>query len=276
MRAISLFIIGLFNIAQVFAQVDLARLQQEYVSRKPDLDSMYAYPNVPFDSLRTLNEEGIGISFWWMPHEKNKGTALLVHGFLMNKSLMLSRAKIYYDLGYNVVLMDLRARGQSSGASTTSGPGISSDVTAVMDYYAKNFNVYGPLILVGYSHGGRAVVFAAEKKPEMVKAVVLESIPYSLAESFRRIYKVDPPPIPEGNITKAFGTISKTPILLMVGSNDTAIIPEEAQKIKDLFANPASQLKIFDGGGHNLMVEKSKPFYMEEVKSFLSIVMKSD
>jgi hypothetical protein len=35
------------------------------------------------------NKEGISISSWWLPHEKNKGTILLIHGFAMNKSHML-------------------------------------------------------------------------------------------------------------------------------------------------------------------------------------------
>src|SRR4030095_5831986 len=209
----------------------------------------------------------------WMPQEKNKGTVLLVHGFLMNKSHMLSRAKIYYDLGYNVIIMDLRARGQSGGDSTTSGPEIRSDVMAVMDYYSNNLREYGPLILVGYSHGARAIVFAAEKKPENVKAIILESIPYSLTESFKRTYKMTPPPIPEGDILHAFGAISKIPILLMIGDNDTAIIPGKAKKIKDENKNPLSQVVVMEGAGHNLTIEKYRSLYTDSIKAFLFNVM---
>lgn len=32
--------------------------------------------NVAFDSLKATRKEGIAISFWWMPHEKNKGTLM--------------------------------------------------------------------------------------------------------------------------------------------------------------------------------------------------------
>jgi uncharacterized protein len=255
---------------QVFAQPDFKKLQHEYISRKPALDTMQAYPAVAFDSLKTVNEEGIPISFWWMPREKNKGSVLLVHGFSMNKSHMLSRARIYYDLGYNVIVMDLRARGQSGGETTTSGPEIRSDVIAVMDYYSNKLKEYGPLILVGYSHGGRAVVFAAERKSTNVKAIILESIPYSLAESFKRTYKFSPPPIPEGNIEQAFNTISKTPLLLMIGSNDQAIINEEAEKIKATFQNTASRSVVFEGAGHDLTVQKYQALYCESIKTFLT------
>jgi len=273
MKRYKIVIACIFCSLQLGAQIDLAKLRQEYMSRKPALDSMYAYPNVHFDSLRTTSENGISISFWWMPREKKKATILLVHGFNMNKSHMLPRAKIYYDLGYNVLLMDLRARGQSGGQIATPGPEIRADVAAVMQYYTTKLNDYGPLVLAGYSHGGRAVVFAAEKNLSIVKAIILESVPYSLAESFRRTYKTDPPPIPEGNISAAFQAIAEVPVLLMVGSNDLAIIPDEAKKIKGFLKNKNSQLVIFENAEHDLSKDKNRELYKQSIRSFLVDVL---
>jgi len=276
MKKIQLLSISLLLVMQSLAQADFEKLRREYISRKPALDTMRAYPDVAFDSIKVMSSEGIPISFWWMPgakgkgqKAKGKGTLLLVHGFMMNKSHMLARAKIYYELGYNVIVMDLRARGQSGGATTTSGPEIRSDVIAVMDYYENKLKDYGPLVLAGYSHGGRAVVFAAEKKPQNVKAIILESIPYSLSASFKRTYKMDPPPIPEGNIAAAFRTISTIPILLMTGENDAAIIPEEANEIKASNNNSASSFVSFKGGGHDLSGGKFRELYVESIKLFL-------
>jgi pimeloyl-ACP methyl ester carboxylesterase len=270
MKKLQILVFGTLLFGQSFAQLDLQKLLQEYISRKPFLDSMHAYPDVAFDSLKVVNKEEIPISFWWMPQGKNKGTALLVHGFMMNKSDMLSRAKVYYDLGYNVIVMDLRARGQSGGTAATSGPEIRADVIAVMDYYETHLNQYGDLILVGYSHGGRAVVFAAEKKPGNVRAIILESIPYSLAASFRRTYKMDPPPIPEGNISAAFNTISGIPVLLMTGDADLAIVPDEAAEIRKSNKNPLSQFVTFKGAGHNLFAGISRSLYIQSTKFFLA------
>jgi len=264
----------LFSAIQVFGQIDFSKMQQEYMSRKPALDSMRAYPDVPYTSIKVMSSEGINISFWWIPREKNKGTVLLVHGFEMNKSQMLPRAKVYYEFGYSVLLMDLRARGESGGTATTSGPEIRSDVLAVMDYYDKNLGDYGPLLLAGYSHGGRAAVFAAEQKPGSVKAIILESIPYSLSEGFKRIYKVTPPPFPEGDIENAFRTVSKVPILLMIGEKDNAIVPEEAEKIKGLWQNPGSRLVIFPGAARNLIQAQFKSLYVQSIQAFLMEVMK--
>jgi len=187
---------------------------------------------------------------------------------------MLARAKMYYEMGYNTIVMDLRARGQSGGDSATSGPEIRSDVIAVMDYYSTQLKAYGPLILVGYSHGARAVVFAAEKNAAYVKAIILESIPYSLTESFKRTFKVDPPPIPEGDIPGAFQTISSIPILLMIGDHDTAIIPEEARLIIDSNKNSLSKWVIVEGAGHDLSGAKYRGIYEEAIRGFLERVIK--
>jgi len=254
----------------VLAQVDFEKLRLEYESRQSFLDTMTTYPDLPYKSLRVINKEGTTISFWWMPQKKKRGTVLLVHGFMMNKGNMIARAKIYYELGYNTILMDLRARGESGGNKTTSGPEIRLDVLCVMDYYNQNLKKYGPLILAGYSHGGRAVVFAAEQSKYPVKAIILESIPYSLTESFKRTYKIrEIPAMNEGNIDKSFETISNIPVLLMIGDRDDAIVLEEARKVEQSFRNTKSRLIVFKTAGHNLTTAAHKEQYIISIKSYL-------
>lgn len=265
-----LILIMLSPATKIWAQVDFEKLRLEYESRQSSLDTMTAYPDVPCTSIRTNNKEGTVISFWWMPQKKKRGTVLLVHGFMMNKGNMIQRAKIYYELGYNTILMDLRARGESGGDKTTSGPEIRSDVQAVMDYYHQKFKKYGPLILAGYSHGGRAVVFAAEQSNYPVKAIILESLPYSLTEGFKRTYKIpEMPAMNEGNIDKSFETISNIPVLMMIGDHDDAITLEEGRKVQQSFRNTKSRLIVFKTAGHNLTTATHKEQYIISIKSFL-------
>jgi uncharacterized protein len=255
---------------KVLAQVDFEKLRLEYEARQSSLDTMTTYPDVPYSSLKVTNKEGTTISFWWMPQKKKRGTVLLVHGFMMNKANMIARAKIYYELGYNTILMDLRARGESGGDKTTSGPDIRSDVLAVMGYYNQKLKKYGPLILAGYSHGGRAVVFAAEQLDYPVKAIILESLPYSLTESFKRTYKIrETPAMNEGNIDKSFEAISNIPVLLMIGDHDDAIVLEEARKVQQSFRNTKSRLIVFKTAGHNLTTAAHKEQYITSIKSYL-------
>jgi uncharacterized protein len=271
MRKSHLLLILLSLTTNILAQVDLEKLRLQYEARQSSLDTMTTYPDTPYKSLRVTNTDGTSISFWWVPQKKKRGTVLLVHGFMMNKGNMISRAKIYYELGYNTILMDLRARGESGGDKTTGGPDIRSDVLAVMDYYNQKLKKYGPLILAGYSHGGRAIVFAAEQLKYPVKAIILESIPYSLAESFKRTYKIrEIPAMNEGNIDSSFGKIAGIPLLLMIGGRDKAIILEEALKVQQTFRNTKSRLVEFEAAGHDLTISAYKEKYITSIKSFLA------
>nr|WP_258381177.1 hypothetical protein [Lactobacillus helveticus] len=45
----------------------------------------------------------------------SKKTAILLHGFMSDDDSMAGFAKMFYDLGYNVLLPDAQARGRSSG-----------------------------------------------------------------------------------------------------------------------------------------------------------------
>lgn len=100
--------------------------------------------------------------------------------------------------------------------------------------------------------------------------IILENIPYSLTESFKRTYKMNPPPIPKGNISAAFKTIETVSILMMTGVNDNAIIAEEANQIKETNKNSASKFISFKGGGHDLSGEQFRQVYSESITSFLS------
>ncbi|WP_309294852.1 hypothetical protein [Lactobacillus helveticus] len=45
----------------------------------------------------------------------SKKTAILLHGFMSDGDSMAGFAKMFYDLGYNVLLPDAQAHGRSSG-----------------------------------------------------------------------------------------------------------------------------------------------------------------
>ena len=60
------------------------------------------------------------------------GTMVLLHGFRESKAFYLSAGEKLAKLGYDVVLVDLRAHGDSTGKYTSYGANESKDVQAVM------------------------------------------------------------------------------------------------------------------------------------------------
>ena len=194
----------------------------------------------------------------------------MVHGFDMNKSHMLKRASLFYKKGYSIILLDLRARGESGGDKASTGNKNAFEVAEVYNYYKNNYANYGDITLYGFSHGGRAVIFGASVIGKIEK-VILESPPYQLGESFKRQYKMpNAPKINEAPINAALANISNTPILLLIGDSDTAIIESEATDLIESSTNANSKIVLFDNTAHNVFSDKNIIKYENIVFEFIS------
>lgn len=51
----------------------------------------------------------------YIPEKNSNKTAVLLHGFCNNKDIMAPYAAMFHQLGYNVLIPDARAHGQSQG-----------------------------------------------------------------------------------------------------------------------------------------------------------------
>ncbi|WP_102028488.1 alpha/beta hydrolase [Salirhabdus sp. Marseille-P4669] len=107
--------------------------------------------------------------------ESNKGTIVLVHGAFEHAGRYDWLAKKWYEEGFNVIYDDLPGQGMSQGLR---GHIDSFDeyIEAIEQWTieAKKYNK--PVLLLGHSMGGLAVVrMMEEKKPEYIKGVILSS-----------------------------------------------------------------------------------------------------
>ena len=90
-------------------KMDFQKMKVMFEKRRPQLDTMLFTPKkfkLPYLSLKTITSDSIKIASWFIPNSAKKGTILMVHGFDMNISGMLSRANHFYKLGYSVLLPD--------------------------------------------------------------------------------------------------------------------------------------------------------------------------
>ena len=167
-----------------------------------------------------------------------------------------------------MLLIDLRARGESSGAKTSTGISNGLDILAMSELYYSQYSSYGELTFYGFSHGGRGVLFAAsESKKE--EALILESPPYSLTESFRRTYKMpDFPKMNEQGLTNAMTKLEDRNILLLIGDSDFTIIESEAKELLSYSKSRKSRLVIFVNTGHNVFSDENMDEYKKEINSF--------
>jgi fermentation-respiration switch protein FrsA (DUF1100 family) len=116
------------------------------------------YRDVEFPST-----DGIRLSAWWVPVEGSCLAAVLVPGWGGYKfdEHLLQTVPVYHDAGYSVLLLDLRAQGESGGTRRTLGYREVRDVRGALAWLRRQGYAPGRVVLHGWSMGGATALRAA-------------------------------------------------------------------------------------------------------------------
>jgi fermentation-respiration switch protein FrsA (DUF1100 family) len=110
---------------------------------------------------------------WSIPGRKGAGAVVLMHGFRGDRRQMLGRALFLSKAGYNVLLFDFQAHGESPGKQITIGYLESRDAQAAVEFMKMNYPGER-LGVIGLSMGGAAAALAS---PALnVDAMTLEMV----------------------------------------------------------------------------------------------------
>jgi pimeloyl-ACP methyl ester carboxylesterase len=103
---------------------------------------------------------------------------LLVHGFSGDRSdpHVVETARVYHRAGFDVLMLDLRANGESEGERVTLGYREVRDVRAALSWLDRRGFDPSRVVLHGWSMGGATVVRAA---PSSGVAAVVEEAAYA-------------------------------------------------------------------------------------------------
>src|SRR5262245_37033545 len=112
------------------------------------------------------------VAAWWIaaaPDRPGHATVVLVHGRGNTRATMLPRAKFLVAAGYDVLAIDLRAHGDSAGDYPSPGYLEAAEVeAAVAEAHRRSPS---PVVLLGHSVGGVAVLHAASHRPAIAGAI---------------------------------------------------------------------------------------------------------
>ena len=235
----------------------------------------------PAESVEITCNWGIVLSGWYLPHNTPKGAVLLLHGIRSSRLSMVKRAQMLAKEGYSVLLIDLRAHGESSGEHSTVGYEEQHDVAAALDFLHRN-QPDQPLAIIGVSMGGAAAVLT---RPD-VDALVLESVYPTITEAVgnrvrERIGILEPIAtwallvqlrVRLGISPEALRPIDALPklgcpVLMMTGDEDTYTTLAETRRMFACAAEP-KRLEIFPGVGHTSLFNSDPEKYRKRVLAF--------
>lgn len=191
-----------------FFHVAIARQPKEFLSASPDLPmDQYTeltmrnaawFEQQPFEKLEMMSHDGLLLRGYYLPaRTPTPKTVLLAHGYMGSAQKdMVWLAKMYHEVfGYNVLMPDDRAHGESEGCYIGFGWLDRLDYVKWIHTALNRVGQEAQIVLHGISMGGATVLMASgEKLPEQVKCVISDcaytSVKDILTHQARQLYKL--------------------------------------------------------------------------------------
>lgn len=130
------------------------------------------------------SEDNLDLSAIYLPAETDTNkTVLIAHGYMGNNEDMFNYARMYHEMGYNVLAPDARGHGESEGEYVGFGWDERKDYLQWINQVIEHNGADEEIVLFGVSMGGATVMMTSgEALPDNVKAIV-EDCGYSSVEA---------------------------------------------------------------------------------------------
>lgn len=288
---IILFLAGLY-----FYNYAILRRKKEFIDTDPELQGLNDpkkdfmkrwFDEQPFKKVSIKSEDNLTLNGLYLESKNSsKKTVILVHGYSGQGRDMYFISKFYYEnLGFNLLVPDLRGHGESEGKYIGFGWHDRRDILKWIDFIGDDFQI----VLHGISMGGGAVLMVSgESLPKNVKGIISDCA-FSgamdiLSYQLKRMFKLPKFPLIYATsfICKFragyfFGEAcalkqlkkSKTPVLFIHGDADKFVPTEMVYPLYEAL-KAEKKLVVFPGAGHVEAYWEDKELYEKEVEEFVN------
>ncbi len=244
-----------------------------------------------FEPVTITADDGVKLFGRFYFHTEGAPLQILFHGY---RSCALRDCcgghALAWKMGFNTLVVDQRAHGESGGRAITFGIKERFDCLAWIRYALLRCGQETKIVLTGLSMGAATVLAASELDlPENVVCIIADS-PYASPESIiRKVCRDDKLPdklaypfvklgarifagfnIDESSPIEAVKQ-AKVPILLLHGEDDRFVPCTMSEDIRQSCASPAV-LRTFPYAGHGLAYMIDPVGYEEAVYDFLRAI----
>lgn len=228
---------------------------------------------MPYQQLRIPVGIGAGqgeLDAWWIPADlPDAPTILYFHGNYRNIGNNLERVKYLHQFGFNLLLVDYRGFGKSTGGKPSENK-VYEDAEAAWQYLLKVRGVKPRhAFIYGHSLGGAIAIDLAVHHPEAAGLIT-----ESTFASMQAMGELDYGFLPVGRLlNQRFDSLKKVPelkipVLFIHGTWDQRVPVEMARQLYAASPQPKSLLLVA-GGEHNNSTTVGWVEYRNEVSGFI-------
>jgi pimeloyl-ACP methyl ester carboxylesterase len=247
-----------------------------------------------FEPHRIKTRDGQDLGAWLHRGADDAPSVLLLHGNRGSRGGCLDRAAILAEGGCTVLLVSLRAHGDSTGEFNDIGYSARHDVVAAVDFLERR-RPDKPVVILGSSMGAAAAVFASRDLAGRVRGYVLEC-PYKDLRTavwnrtenaltplfnwvaYQGLVLASTVVLPDleriSPVAAIEGIPADVPVLVMAGGRDRKARPHEARAIHDRVRSH-SRLSVFTQADHARLHVSEPERYRREVLDFVRSVGRS-
>jgi hypothetical protein len=233
------------------------------------LDATPADIGLAYRDVELSTADGERLHAWWLPLEPARGTLLFFHGNAGNISHRLDSLRIFHRLGLQVLIVDYRGYGRSTGQPTEAG--LYRDAEAAWSWLTQAQGIAADdIVLFGRSLGGAV---AAELATRVDAAgLIVESVFTSVPDIAAEIYWWLPVRWLSRLDFDTAGAIGRSDLpVLVVHSRDDEIIPfEHGRRLAEIAGERGRLAEI--RGDHNTGFLHSGSRYVEALDAFIAQV----
>ncbi len=288
-KIIKILLLSLITIAIVYPASSLffAYLLTSSANKKINLP--VGLP-LQIEDVSFVTSDNIKLRGWYLPAGDEQKAIILLHGHRDSRLQLVSRAKLFHQSGYSVLLYDARGCGESDPAKISVGYFETADLIAAIQFVRQKG--VKDIAIAGISQGAATILLAAEQLQD-IRCIVAESsysnILNALDNRFRLYFGIPTTiggalfvPFAEYFLGVSAAEIDllqhiaalQCPVFIVSGTADRKTLPQETEKLFNAAREP-KQLWMVEGARHEDLYKFQPGEYQRRVLGFLKKYMMS-
>lgn len=246
------------------------------------------YQNLPLENITIKSEDNLTLKgYYHNVHPNSKKVVIINHGYTANHYVTYQFTDVFFEEGYNALLVDMRSHGESEGDIASYGYNESKDIGLWIQWIKSKVGEDAYIGLHGQSMGAATVLLYAGYHPENIKFVIEDcgfssakeaikfqfekaKIPFRplynlIRKKTKRLYDFDFNKI---SPLEAIAT-STVPALFIHGTSDSTVPCWMSKEMFEKKNGPKDMIYIVEGADHMKAYSTNKEKYTSIVKDFL-------